>query len=263
MPQRDDGIKLIGAVWLIDGNGGSLERGAILVQGDSIKAVGPPEGATLEGFNCEHQTALPGLVDYHVHLIGKGDGRSGDDLATLPDEVLTLQAARNEKANLYSGVTTVARLRAKNRTTFVLREAIEMGITPGPRLVLSGRPVAVIGGHLSDFGIDATGQPSAASPSASLSKRVRTSLRSRPPAAAPRRSFVCALGSPSRGLRLSATSPTSSAGTPSPTARRLRAWPTLRRRGSTLLSARSTRNPTGPTGPGPRPPRVRPARASS
>ena len=46
------------------------------------------EGATLEEFSYEHQTVLPGLVDCHVHLIGTGGGRSGGDLATLPDEVL-------------------------------------------------------------------------------------------------------------------------------------------------------------------------------
>ena len=89
MPQRDDGFKLMRAAWLIDGNGGPLERGAILVQGDRIKAVGteeavvPPEGVTLEGSSREHQLALPGLVDCHVHLIGMGDGRIGDDRLTF------------------------------------------------------------------------------------------------------------------------------------------------------------------------------------
>ena len=49
---------------------------------------------------------------------------------------------------------------AKNRTTFLLREAVEMGITVAPRLVLTGRPVAIVGGHLSYFGIQATGPTS-------------------------------------------------------------------------------------------------------
>ena len=38
------------------------------------------------------------MRDEHVHLIGIGDGRAGDELVTLPDEVLTLQAARNARA---------------------------------------------------------------------------------------------------------------------------------------------------------------------
>ena len=92
-----------------------------------------------------------------MHLIGIGDGRAGDELTTLPDEVLTLQAARNARAHLYSGVTTVRDCGAKNRTTLELRRAVEMGITVAPRLVLAGRPIAIIGGHLSYFGINATG----------------------------------------------------------------------------------------------------------
>ncbi len=155
---------LLTADRLIDGTGSPpLERGAVLLEGDRIVAVGteeavvPPEGATVEEVVYEGKTILPGLVDCHVHLNGIGDGRPGDDLATLPDEILTVQSANNARAHLYSGVTTVRDCGAKNRTTFLLREAVDMGIAVAPRLVLSGRPVAVIGGHLSYFGIQATG----------------------------------------------------------------------------------------------------------
>ena len=147
------GFKLVRAARLIDGNGGPpIERGAVLLEGDRIRAVGteesvvPPEGARVEELSYDDKTLLPGLVDCHVHLIGIGDGRAGDELTLLPDEVLTLQAARNARTHLYSGVTTVRDCGAKNQTTFMLRRAMEMGITPGPRLVLAGRPMAIIGG---------------------------------------------------------------------------------------------------------------------
>ena len=160
----DADFTLIKADRLIDGTGAPpLERGAILIEGEVIRAVGteeavvPPEGARVQELTYDGKTALPGLVDCHVHLNGIGDGRKGDELALLPDELLTLQAARNARTHLYSGVTTVRDCGAKNRTAFMLREAIEMGITPAPRLVLSGRPVAIVGGHLSYFGIEATG----------------------------------------------------------------------------------------------------------
>lgn len=164
MTHNDDTYKLIKSARLIDGTGGPpLERGSILVQNDKIKEVGteesviPPDGVQVQEFNYEDKTVLPGLIDCHVHLIGIGDGRIGNQLVTLPDEVLTLQAARNARTHLYSGVTTVRDCGAKNQTTLMLREAMNMGITPGPRLVLSGRPLAIIGGHLSYFGIEATG----------------------------------------------------------------------------------------------------------
>ena len=164
MSQTQPAFKLIRAARVIDGTGGpALERGAVLLEGDRIRAVGSeesisaPEGAPVEELNYENKTVIPGLVDCHVHLIGMGDGRAGDELTTLPDEVLTLQAARNARTHLFSGVTTVRDCGAKNRTTFLLRQAMEMGITPGPRMVLAGRPVAIVGGHLSYFGVQATG----------------------------------------------------------------------------------------------------------
>ncbi len=162
--QDNKDFTLIRADRLVDGSGSPpIDRGAVLLEGDTIRSVGTqesvvaPEGASVRELVYDGKTVLPGLVDCHVHLNGLGDGRSGDDLVTLPDEVLALQSARNARAHLYSGVTTVRDCGAKQRTTFMLRQAIEMGITVGPRLVLTGRPIAIIGGHLSYFGIEATG----------------------------------------------------------------------------------------------------------
>ena len=165
MPASNSAFTILKAARLIDGNGGpAAERAAILLEGDTIRRIGTaetvqaPEGAPVQEFDYGDATIMPGLVDSHVHLIGIGDGRAGDELVTLPDEVLTVQAAQNARRHLHSGVTTVRDCGAKNRTTFALRQAVEMGILPSPRLVLAGRPVAIIGGHLSYFGIQATGE---------------------------------------------------------------------------------------------------------
>ena len=165
MPASNSSFTILRAARLIDGNGGpAAEQAAILLEGDTIRQIGTaetvqaPEGAPVQEFDYGDATIMPGLVDSHVHLIGIGDGRAGDELVTLPDEVLTVQAAQNVRRHLYSGVTTVRDCGAKNRTTFALRQAVEMGILPSPRLVLAGRPVAIIGGHLSYFGIQATGE---------------------------------------------------------------------------------------------------------
>ncbi len=164
MPENPD-FTILKAARLIDGNGGPVaEQAAIMLHGDTISQIGTqetvqaPEGASVREVDYGDATILPGLVDSHVHLIGIGDGRAGDELVTLPDEVLTVQAAQNVRRHLFSGVTTVRDCGAKNSTTFLLRDAVEMGIVPSPRLVLAGRPVAIIGGHLSYFGIQATGE---------------------------------------------------------------------------------------------------------
>ena len=163
MPANDE-FKLITADRVIDARGGPpLDNGAVLVRGSQIVAVGraadvrAPEGASVEAHDYPGCTVLPGMVDCHTHHNGFGDGRLGDDLSLLPDEVLTVQSARNARASLFSGVTTIRENGPKNMTMFRLRDAINEGLAVGPRMVLCGRPVAIIGGHMGYFGGEVTG----------------------------------------------------------------------------------------------------------
>jgi imidazolonepropionase-like amidohydrolase len=153
---------LVRAARLFDGLGGpATPDGAVLIEDGRILEVGP--AATLRGpdgtvtHDYPGATILPGLVDTHVHLNGFGDGRVGDDLAMLPEELLLLQAAQNARAHLQSGVTAVRDCGAKGRTTFMLREALRRGIGAGPQLVLCGRPITITGGHLWYFGEETDG----------------------------------------------------------------------------------------------------------
>ena len=164
MPDTQEHFKLIRAGRLIDGTGQPpIEGGAVLVQGTTIYSVGfekdivPPEGASLEVLDYSLKTVMPGMVDCHTHHNGFGDGRAGDDLVQLPDEILTLQSARNTRAALFSGVTSIRENGPKNVTMFRLRDAIRAGLVIGPRMVLCGRPVSIIGGHMGYFGSEATG----------------------------------------------------------------------------------------------------------
>jgi imidazolonepropionase-like amidohydrolase len=163
MPENG-GFKLITAGRLIDAKGGPpIDNGAVLVQGTSIVAVGrasdvsAPEGADVQAFDYPDKTVMPGMVDCHTHHNGFGDGRMGDELTLLADEILTLQSARNARSSLYSGVTSIRENGPKNYTMFRLRDAINQGITIGPRMVLCGRPVSIIGGHMGYFGSEVTG----------------------------------------------------------------------------------------------------------
>lgn len=157
-------FKLIKAGLLIDGMGGPpIQDGAVLVQGDKIIAAGPvgevvaPEGATVDTYDYPGKTVMPGMIDCHTHHNGFGDGRPGEDVAALPDEVITLQAARNARDSLFSGVTSIRDNGAKNMTMFRLREAVNLGIIQAPRMVLCGRPIAIVGGHMGYFGSEVTG----------------------------------------------------------------------------------------------------------
>jgi len=164
MQDPTQAFKLIKAGRLIDGMGGPpIQDGAVLVQGNRIIAAGPvgevvaTEGATVETYDYPGKTVMPGMIDCHTHHNGFGDGRPGENVAALPDEVITLQAARNARDSLFSGVTSIRDNGAKNMTMFRLREAVNLGIVQAPRMVLCGRPIAIVGGHMGYFGSEVTG----------------------------------------------------------------------------------------------------------
>jgi imidazolonepropionase-like amidohydrolase len=102
-------------------------------------------------------TILPGLVDAHTHLVAPGDGTLGDDIAKEDDDLLLLQAAKNARTLLHSGVTTLRENGAKGRVAFSLREGIRRQLAPGPRMIICGRPITITGGHMGYFGSEADG----------------------------------------------------------------------------------------------------------
>ncbi len=157
--QHIDGTTIIRAGWLIDGTGAALRRDVLLtIENGVITNVGPagtlPQGIVLD---LGEYTVLPGLINMHTHIVMPGDGTPFAEWMELPDELLLLQAHRNVLTALETGVTTIRDCGGKGMLTFRLREAIRKGIVAGPRLVLSGRPLTITGGHCRYFGGEVDG----------------------------------------------------------------------------------------------------------
>ena len=156
---------LITAERLLDGSGGlPVEHAAVLLDGDRIAALGRaadvrvPDGTSVVRKDYGAATVLPGLVDAHTHLVAPGDGTLGDDVAREDDDILLLQAAKNARTLLHSGVTTLRENGAKGKVAISLREGIRRRLAPGPRMVVCGRPIAITGGHMGYFGSEADGE---------------------------------------------------------------------------------------------------------
>ena len=150
---------------LFDGTGAKpIESAALLIDGEKVKAIGnaaeirAPDGAPVEVIQYGEATILPGLVDVHTHMMGFGDGTLGDDVATDDDDMLLLRAAKNARHALHSGVTTARENGAKNKIGFSLKEGIKRGLASGPRMVVSGRPLTITGGHMWYCGSEADGE---------------------------------------------------------------------------------------------------------
>jgi len=145
-------VTAIKAGTLIDGTGGApVKNAVILIQGDRITAVGAnvaiPRGATV--IDLSGETVLPGFIDAHVHLVGRtiGDGDWQHSRLTESPAELALLGAAHAQQTLEAGFTTVRVVGTPHFGDIALRNAINFGWVPGPRIVGAGISFGIRGGH--------------------------------------------------------------------------------------------------------------------
>jgi imidazolonepropionase-like amidohydrolase len=91
-------------------------------------------------------TVLPGLIDAHTHLTG--DPRDiGYQSLGISVPRATLKGARNARMTLEAGFTAVRNVGAEGYSDVALRDAINAGDIPGPRMLVSGPALGITGGH--------------------------------------------------------------------------------------------------------------------
>jgi imidazolonepropionase-like amidohydrolase len=118
---------------ILDGRGGVLKNRTLLIQGTRILRVDPATKGNV--YELTGLTLMPGWIDTHVH-IGYHFGPEGKyQVGPEPPEVAVLYSMENAWATLQAGFTTVQSLGAP--LDGVLRDAINRGTLPGPRLLTS------------------------------------------------------------------------------------------------------------------------------
>ena len=130
--------------------GKTLANQAIVIEGDNIVSIGPVADLKVSPgdnvIDLSQATVLPGLIDAHTHLTGDPKNLGYQSLGiSIPREALI--GARNARVTLEAGFTTVRNVGASGFSDVALRDAINAGDVPGPRLLVSGPPLGITGGH--------------------------------------------------------------------------------------------------------------------
>lgn len=133
-------------------SGELIDNSVIVVERGRIEYVGPANAApttSAKVLDLQGHTILPGLIDMHVHLTS-GGGYHGYERLKLTDERRAILGVVHAKQTLMAGFTTVRNVGAGSFGDVALRDAINDGDIPGPRMLVSGPPIGITGGHCSD-----------------------------------------------------------------------------------------------------------------
>lgn len=129
----------------------------VLVDGERIAVVGKLPEET----QCDHEVdgmgkfLLPGVIDCHAHSTMVCGTRHMPDFFASSDAELTLDGAINAEKMVRCGITTIRDCGGRRFETLAVRDYINKGKLIGPRMLCSGTPLKVVGGH--EPGADYTG----------------------------------------------------------------------------------------------------------
>lgn len=131
-------------------SGKYVELPVVIITDGRITAVGPQGSVTIpadaERIDLSGQTLLPGLIDMHVHLDSnpRYGGYSG---LAFTDSFWAVIAVPNAAATLNAGFTTVRNVGADRYNDVALKQAIDEGVIPGPRIIPAAYAISALGGH--------------------------------------------------------------------------------------------------------------------
>ena len=145
-------LQIVGGTLFDAISGEIMLNGVVCLEGDHITAVAPASaiptgGRDVQVLDAAGQFIMPGMIDCHVHLLSSG---APDYAIRGLKELLpytAIRGAANAKILLDMGYTTLRDVGAMGYGNIALRQAIEDGLVPGPRLYAAGHSLSVPGGH--------------------------------------------------------------------------------------------------------------------
>ena len=147
-------IKIFKNALLIDGQRDTpVENGCIVIDGSTIVHAGEADARLLAAYSdtasvdLKGMTAMPGLIDTHVHLSLHGSPNYFSEMIMESPALAALKAVKKMTRFLESGVTTIRTMGDKGQIDIAMKTAVQQGAIVGPRILASGYCLTITGGH--------------------------------------------------------------------------------------------------------------------
>ncbi len=138
---------------ILDGKGGCIPNGSVLIEGSRIRKVGENEEVEIpkqaEVIDLGGRTLMPGLMDAHTHLETTASNNVINEVAQYNLPTRTLRAYWNAMDTIKAGITTVRNVADIGDCVIAVRNMINQKLLPGPRILASGKAINQTGGHAS------------------------------------------------------------------------------------------------------------------
>jgi imidazolonepropionase-like amidohydrolase len=157
---QSGGVTAIRCGRLINPVDGSVTQNAVIItRGERIEQVGAnipiPAGARVVDLSA--YTVMPGLIDCHTHiLLQPEDERGAPPVVTKSQAFRTVQGVAAAKRDLEAGFTTMRDVDSEGAgfADVAIRDGINKGIIPGPRLLVSTLALTITAGHMNNAGLN-------------------------------------------------------------------------------------------------------------
>jgi imidazolonepropionase-like amidohydrolase len=131
-------------------------NGVVVIKGERIESVGGAPAGGAEVIDLGNLTLMPGLIDGHTHVLLQPDDEITPPVLTKSQAYRTIEGVRAVRLDLEAGFTTMRDLDSEGAgfADVALRDAINKGIIPGPRLLVSTFALTITGGHMNLSGMN-------------------------------------------------------------------------------------------------------------